>query len=294
MKEIFCKITENKRIAERTYEMKLGEMSESHGISRAGQFVNIRLDGFFLRRPISVCCCDDESITLIYKTVGRGTEAMSEYTVGQELSILTPLGNGFDIEVLKDVADGKYGTNIIAAEKSGEESCSDVTAGKSGKESGKDVTAGGSGSKAIRPALIGGGVGVPPMYGLCKSLNEQGIEPLVVLGFNNSAEIFYKEKFEALKADVRLATADGSMGAKGFVTDVLKNESFGYFFACGPMAMLKAIDDETDRKIGGQLSFEERMGCGFGACMGCSCETKYGYKRICKDGPVLERGEIIW
>lgn len=250
MKEIRFEILDNRKTADRTYEMVLSDRGNGHGITSPGQFVNIRLDGFFLRRPISVCDWNDKSITLIYKTVGAGTEAMSRMTKGQELDILTPLGNGFDI------SDG-------------------AALGK-------------------RPLLIGGGAGVPPMYGLCKALLAQGKEPAVVLGFNNANESFYIEKFRDLGAETIVTTADGSIGMKGFVTDAVKALDITYFFTCGPEVMLRALDDTISKDIDGQLSFEERMGCGFGACMGCSCETKYGSKRICKEGPVLKRGEIIW
>lgn len=186
-------------------------------------------------------------MTIIYKTVGKGTEVMSTYKAGTKLSVLTSLGNGYDTAKIGD-----------------------------------------------RPVLVGGGAGVPPMYGLCKRLMEEGKKPAVVLGFNSEREVFYKEKFEALGAEVVIATADGSVGVKGFVTDAVKDMNFTDFCTCGPEPMLKALDKAIPQNKNGFMSFEERMGCGFGACMGCSCETKYGYKRICKEGPVLERGEIIW
>ena len=248
MKETAFEILSNEKIAYRTYEMKLSSRGQEHGIMRPGQFVNIRLDGFFLRRPISVCSWDETSVTLIYKTVGAGTEVMSRMKKGELLDILVPLGNGFDT-----------GRNI----------------GKT-------------------PVLIGGGAGVPPMYQLCRELMDKGAAPKVILGFNSSAEVFYTEKFRELGAEVAVTTADGSAGIRGFVTDALKTMDYTYFFTCGPEAMLRAVNDEAPADIEGQFSFEERMGCGFGACMGCSCETKYGYKRICKEGPVLERGEILW
>lgn len=248
MKETAFEILSNEKIAYRTYEMKLSSRGQEHGIMRPGQFVNIRLDGFFLRRPISVCSWDETSVTLIYKTVGAGTEVMSRMKKGELLDIFVPLGNGFDT-----------GRNI----------------GKT-------------------PVLIGGGAGVPPMYQLCRELMDKGAAPKVILGFNSSAEVFYTEKFRELGAEVVVTTADGSAGIRGFVTDALKTMDYTYFFTCGPEAMLRAVNDEAPADIEGQFSFEERMGCGFGACMGCSCETKYGYKRICKEGPVLERGEILW
>ena len=218
---------------------------DTSALTAPGQFVNIQLEGKFLRRPISVCDYDDTTITLLYKVVGEGTEQMAAMTAGQTLDVLVGLGNGFDTA------------------KSGD-----------------------------TPVLIGGGVGVPPMYHLCKQLLKQGKTVSVILGFNTKDEIFYEEEFKALGATVYVATADGSYGTKGFVTDVLKDLTYSYFYTCGPMPMFKAI--EATAVTGGQYSFEERMGCGFGACMGCSCKTKYGNKRICREGPVLEREEIIW
>ncbi|MDO4545530.1 MAG: dihydroorotate dehydrogenase electron transfer subunit [Bacillota bacterium] len=247
MREQILTITENRKIAPKTFSMTLKTSKGDHGIRRPGQFINIKLDGFFLRRPISVCSWEDDSLTIIYKVVGAGTEAMSHYEPEKSLNVLLPLGNGFDTSV------------------SGE-----------------------------HPVLIGGGAGVPPMYGLCRQLLAEGRQPTVVLGFNKKEESFYIEEFKTLGADVVVATADGSLGVEGFVTDALENLSYTYFYACGPEAMLKALDGKIPAGVGGQLSFEERMGCGFGACMGCSCETKYGNKRICKEGPVLERGEILW
>ncbi|MEE1010879.1 MAG: dihydroorotate dehydrogenase electron transfer subunit [Acutalibacteraceae bacterium] len=237
------KIISNNRLTKDIYEMKL-EGDTSH-ITAPGQFINIQLDGFYLRRPISICDYDDKTITIIYKVVGHGTEAMAELEAGESLDILCGLGNGFDTS----------------------------------KCNGKAV-------------LIGGGVGVPPMYNLCKKLIAEGKKVSVILGFNTASEIFYKSEFEQLGAKVYISTVDGSEGVKGFVTDVLKDLEYDYFFTCGPMPMFKAI--EKIAATSGQYSFEERMGCGFGACMGCSCKTKYGNKRICRDGPVLEREEIIW
>ena len=243
MKQGVYKIVSNEPLTGSVYRMILE--GDTSAITAPGQFVNIKLDGMFLRRPISVCDYSDTTITLIYKTVGMGTEAMSDLPVGTVLDVLTGLGNGYNTA------------------KSGE-----------------------------RPLLIGGGVGVPPMYRLCKELIAEGKHPRVILGFNTAEEIFYYEEFKAL-CPVYIATADGSVGVKGFVTDVMKElNDYTYFFTCGPLPMFKAI--ERVAVTSGQYSFEERMGCGFGACMGCSCKTKYGNKRICKDGPVLEREEIIW
>ena len=242
MKDLIFKIQDNKKIAKNTYEMVLlGDCTDI----KCGQFVNIKLDGFYLRRPISVCNVDGDKLTLIYKAVGQGTEAMAEMAKGTELLVLTGLGNGYDTS------------------KSGE-----------------------------KPLLVGGGAGVPPMYQLCRDLVAQGKKPRVILGFNSADEVFYENEFKALGATVIIATADGTQGVKGFVTDAFDMVDYTYFYTCGPEPMLKAVYNRSETS--GQFSFEERMGCGFGACMGCSCKTKYGNKRICKDGPVLEKEEIIW
>jgi dihydroorotate dehydrogenase electron transfer subunit len=216
-------------------------------ITHSGQFINIELEGKFLRRPISVSDYDAQTITIIYKVVGSGTDQMSHMAPGTKLDILTGLGNGFNTE-----------------------------------------------NSAERPLLVGGGVGVPPLYNLCKRLLSEGKQPRVILGFNTKDEIFYEEEFKALGVDVYCSTADGSHGTKGFVTDVIREKAllFDYLYTCGPLPMLKALYDATE--VDGEFSFEERMGCGFGACVGCTCKTKYGNKRICKDGPVLKREEIIW
>ena len=246
MKEEIFKINSNVLIAENTYEMELlGDTSE---IVRPGQFVNIKLDGFFLRRPISVCDTEEGRMTLIYKAVGEGTELMTKLAPGTRLNILTGLGNGFDTSLAGD-----------------------------------------------HPVLIGGGAGIPPMYSLCKALisvlSPENIK--VILGFNTEEEIFYLREFQDLGVDVRVATADGSYGIKGFVTDILKDLDYTFFYTCGPMPMFRAI--EATAKTSGQYSFEERMGCGFGACMGCSMMMKDGsYKRVCKEGPVFRREEILW
>ena len=223
--------------------MKLaGDVSD---ITAPGQFVNIKLDGLFLRRPISVCDSEDGILTLIYKVVGKGTEAMSKMGVGEKLDILSGLGNGYDTSVSAD-----------------------------------------------KPLLVGGGVGVPPLYKLAKKLIAEGKRVSVILGFNTKDEVFYKDEFEALGCDVRVATVDGSLGTRGFVTDAMEGIDYTYFYTCGPEPMLKALFRATTTS--GQLSFEERMGCGFGACMGCSCKTVTGNKRICKEGPVLVKEDIIW
>lgn len=242
MKEVLLKITETQQLTDNVYKMILrGDVSD---ITRPGQFVNIKLNGLFLRRPISVCDKDENAVTLIYKVVGKGTEKMSGMEIGETLSVLTGLGNGFD-------------------------------------------TAPGGSS----PLLIGGGVGVPPLYMLAKELRSAGKKVSVILGFNTQEEIFYENEFKTLGCDVTVTTADGSYGVKGFVTNAIPPE-YSYFYACGPEPMLKAVYHSTATE--GQMSFEERMGCGFGACMGCSCRTLTGYKRICKEGPVLRKEEILW
>ena len=243
MKQSIFEIKSNEKIAKDVFRMVLS--GDTSDLTNPGQFVNIKLDGFFLRRPISVCDYDEGVLVLIYKVVGEGTEVMSRMCEGEKLDILTGLGNGFDTSL------------------SGE-----------------------------NPVVIGGGVGVPPMFNLARKLIAEGKNVTAVLGFNKEEEIFYKDEFEKLGAKVLISTVDGSVGVKGFVTDAMKNIDFTYTYCCGPEPMLKAVYNASDKS--GQFSFEERMGCGFGACMGCSCKTKYGNKRICKDGPVLVKEEIIW
>ena len=218
---------------------------DTSDITASGQFVNLKLDGFFLRRPISVCDSEDGILTLIYKVVGKGTEYMSTLPVGEKLDILTGLGNGYDLSA--------------------------------------------SGNK---PLLVGGGVGVPPLYKLAKNLIREGKEVTVILGFNTKSEVFWKEEFQKIGATVIVATVDGSEGVRGFVTDAMKDLDYTYFYSCGPEPMLKALYNASTTS--GEMSFEERMGCGFGACMGCSCKTVTGNKRICKEGPVLKKEDIIW
>ena len=242
MKQTILTVVSQKKLTENVYEMTLsGDVSD---ITACGQFINLKLDGLYLRRPISVCDKSDDTVTIIYKVVGIGTEQMSKLKNGTKLDVLTGLGNGYDT------------TN------SGE-----------------------------RPLLLGGGVGVPPLYMLAKKLIADGKKVSIVLGFNTKSEVFYEDEFCSLGANVTVTTVDGSYGIKGFVTDALPKD-YTYFYTCGPMPMLKAVYKATN--TGGQFSFEERMGCGFGACMGCSCKTITGYKRICKDGPVLKKEEILW
>ena len=244
MKQCLFEIVSNRRLAPNVFEMVL--RGDCSAVAAPGQFVNLRLDGFYLRRPISVCNVDGELLTLIYKVVGRGTEAMSRMQPGGKLNALVGLGNGYSLD-----------------------ECGD------------------------KPMLIGGGAGVPPMFLLARRLLARGADVTVVLGFNAREEIFYEEEFRALGAKVMVATADGSYGVRGFVTDAMKQlPAPSAVCACGPEPMLKAVYNAAD--VPGQFSFESRMGCGFGACMGCTCKTKYGAKRICKDGPVLRREEIVW
>ena len=233
----------NEPLTASVHRMRLG--GDTQWIVRPGQFVNIALEGRYLRRPISVCDYDAATLTLIYKVVGEGTAQMARMEPGGQLDLLTGLGNGFATD-----------------------------------------------NDARRPLLVGGGVGVPPLYNLANVLLAAGKPVQVVLGFNTAAEVFYAGEFRALGCSVTVATADGSAGVKGFVTDALAGLDFDYFYACGPLPMLRALSQAT--ACDGQLSFEERMGCGFGACMGCSCKTLTGSKRICKEGPVLMKNEILW
>ena len=243
MRQSIFEIKSNTALTKTVYKMELkGDVSD---ITSSGQFVNIKLDGFYLRRPISVNDCENGILTIIYKVVGKGTEQMAKMQAGEKLDVLTGLGNGYDLSPSGD-----------------------------------------------KPVLLGGGVGVPPLYMLCKKLIAEGKRVSVILGFNTKDEVFCEEDFKKLGAEVYVTTADGSYGIKGFVTDALKDIDYSYFYTCGPEPMLKAVFKSTNTS--GQFSFEERMGCGFGACMGCSCKTVTGYKRICKDGPVLKKEEILW
>ena len=242
MKQSYFEILSNTALTENVYKMVLkGDVSH---ITAPGQFVNIKLEGLYLRRPISVCDVTADTLTIIYKAIGKGTKQMAAMQSGT-LDVLTGLGNGYDLSV--------------AGEK---------------------------------PVLLGGGVGVPPMYLLAKKLIAEGKQVKVILGFNTKNEVFYEEEFKTLGAEVVVTTVDGSYGIQGFVTDALKNMEYSYFYTCGPEPMLKAVYKAS--LTSGQMSFEKRMGCGFGACMGCSCKTITGYKRICKEGPVMRKEEILW
>ena len=242
MKQSIFTILSNNALTDVVYKMVLE--GDTSAISNCGQFVDLRLPEKYLRRPISVCDYSENTLTLIYKVVGSGTEIMADLPIGTKLDVLTGLGNGYDTSLSGD-----------------------------------------------SPVLVGGGVGVPPMFNLCKKLLAEGKHPQVVLGFNTGAEIFLADEFQALGAVVHIATADGSVGTKGFVTDVIKDLQYSYFYSCGPMPMFKAM--ENVMTTSGQYSFEERMGCGFVACKGCTIQTKSGYKRVCKDGPVFFREEVF-
>lgn len=240
MKQVVLDLVENRPLTDQVYRLKL--VGDCTAVTRPGQFVNLKLSGLFLRRPISVYDATAHSLTLVYKTVGQGTRQLSQMRSGS-LDVLTGLGNGYD-------------TSLSTA----------------------------------RPVLIGGGVGVPPLYLLAKELIRQGKKPRVILGFNTASEVFCQKEFEELGIDVQITTVDGSLGTKGFVTAAME-DCERYVFTCGPEGMLKAVFAHC---ADGQFSFEERMGCGFGACMGCTCRTVTGYKRICKEGPVLKKEEILW
>ncbi len=243
MKQGIFSITANTAIAPGVFRMEL--KGDTSAVTAPGQFINIRLEGNFLRRPISVHGWNEETLTILYKVVGKGTEKLSSYQPGTELDILTGLGNGFSTSI-----------------------------------------------PCQKPLLIGGGIGTAPLFPLACQLCAQKKTPAVILGFNTASEIFGAEEYREIGCETIITTVDGSAGIKGFVTDAMKDLAFDYYYACGPEPMLKAVfhTAETD----GELSFEERMGCGFGACMGCSCKTVTGYKRICKDGPVLKKEEILW
>lgn len=243
MNNVIYTIKSNEKLTDSVYKMIFE--GDTSAVTAPGQFINIKIEGLYLRRPISIFDCKENELTIIYKVVGAGTEMMSKMAVGTKLDVLVGLGNGFDTSV--------SGNN---------------------------------------PVVIGGGVGVPPMFYLAKKLIAEGKKVTAILGFNKADEVFGKEDFESIGCNTIVTTVDGSMGVKGFVTDALKEIDCSYFFTCGPEPMLKALYNASETS--GQFSFEERMGCGFGACMGCSCKTKYGNKRICKDGPVLVKEEIIW
>ena len=239
-------VQSNESIARDVYRILLTPDS-SLLIPVPGQFVNLAIDGFYLRRPISVCDWDGQALTLIYKVVGEGTKKLAQYRAGESVNAICGLGNGY---------------TLVSAE---------------------------------RPLLLGGGVGVPPLYYLAKELVKAGQRPIAVLGFNTAEEAFYEAEFAAL-CDTALMTADGSKGGQGFVTHAMPGLAYDALYCCGPEPMLRAIYAQAPPLPPGhaQFSFEQRMACGFGACMGCSCKTITGYKRICKEGPVLAKEEILW
>ena len=243
MKQSVFEIVSNKALTDSVFQMVL--QGDTTAITAPGQFVNLKLEGLYLRRPISVCDLKGDKLTIVYKAVGKGTVQMSHLKAGERLDILTGLGNGYDLSLSGD-----------------------------------------------NPVLLGGGVGVPPMYLLAKELLKQGKKVSVILGFNTKSEIFYEQEFKKLGCAVTVTTVDGSYGIKGFVTTALEAMDYSYFYTCGPEPMLKAVYKAS--ATSGQMSFEKRMGCGFGACMGCSCKTLTGYKRICKEGPVMKKEEILW
>jgi len=248
MQQIDFIVTSNKNIARDVFELQLSIVNCQLSIALCpGQFVNLQIDGHYLRRPISVCDCDGQTLTLIYKIVGQGTERLAQYRAGETINALTGLGNGY---------------TLVQAE---------------------------------RPLLLGGGVGVPPLYYLAKELVKAGQKPIAVLGFRGAGDVFYEEEFKALCETIAV-TEDGSYGQKGFVTHAMAGLDYDAIYACGPEPMLRAIYERAKDLPPGRvhLSFERRMACGFGACMACSCRTVSGYKRICKDGPVLTREEILW
>lgn len=237
-------VIDNCNIAKDVYKMIL--KGDTQYIFFPGQFLNIQVNDLFLRRPISVCDYDEETITIIYKVVGHGTEGLSKKQKGDKLDVLTGLGNGYNVKKCE----------------------------------------------GDKPLLIGGGVGTPPMYRLCKKLLEEGKNPTVILGSNSKEDVFFENEFKDLGVEVHITTVDGSYGMKGFVTDVMRELDYSYFYACGPMPMMKAVYNES--KTNGEFSLEAKMGCGFGACMGCTIETKNGYRRICKEGPVFKKEELLW
>ena len=240
-KDDFFVLRENSKIAKNTYRAVF-EGNTKRNVA-PGQFVNIKINNLYLRRPISVADYDSTTMTLIYKAIGEGTTALSEAKPGTEFDILTGLGNGYTV-------------------------------------------------RGEKPLLIGGGVGVPPLYGLAKRLARRGTKAVIVMGFGSADEVFYEKEFADLGHEVRITTMDGTAGKKGLVTDVMADIDYDYFYSCGPEPMLKAVYKATHTN--GQFSFEERMGCGFGACMGCSCKTITGSRRICTEGPVIEKTELIW
>ena len=243
MKKVLFTVMENVIIADRTQRMTL--TGDASAIVRAGQFVNVEIEGLYLRRPLSVCDWEAGTVVLVYKVVGAGTRKLARLRPGAALDLLTGLGNGFD-----------------------------------------------AGASGARPLLVGGGVGVPPLYGLARRLMAAGKQVTAALGFATAREAILVNELRALGVDTRVATIDGSLGVRGLVTELFPAIGpVSYFYACGPAKMLRAVEDALP--CDGESSYEERMGCGFGACMGCTCQTKNGPMRICKDGPVFRKGEVL-
>ena len=245
MNKVTYTIRSSRQLAGDIFEVILE--GDTSAITMPGQFVNLDLPGFFLRRPISICDWDESTVKLLVKIAGKGTDMLVHLKSGVELDTLSGLGNGFDF--------------TLAGE---------------------------------HPILVGGGIGIAPIYGLARRMKAAGITPLVALGFRSAKDAFYLEEFKALGCELLVATEDGSMGMKGFVTDLVKSRpERDYILTCGPLPMLKALH-ALPQLTDGQFSFEARMGCGFGACVGCTVPTKDGYKRVCKDGPILYKEEIVW
>lgn len=239
-------ILENRPINGTTYLLRL--QGDTSTLTRPGQFVNISVAGFLLRRPISVADYKPDEMLLVYEVVGHGTERMAEFKPGDEMDILSGLGNGFDPEV-----------------------------------------------RAKHPLLIGGGIGVAPLYGLAKALLERGVQPVAVLGYNNKEKVVMDDMFRDLGIRTLVATMDGSVGTKGFATDAIREAGItdgDYFYACGPMPMLKALGKNFP--LPGELSLDVRMGCGFGACAGCAIKTTNGFAGVCKAGPVFKKDVVLW
>lgn len=209
-----------------------------------GQFVQVEIPGKYLRRPISVHDSSEERIVLIYKTVGEGTQILSNMVPGQELSVLAPLGKGFDTAMCQEHA-----------------------------------------------LLIGGGLGAAPLYKLAKALLADGKTVSAILGFNTAADIVLTDEYRALGIEPQVVTLDGSFGIKGVVTDA-SIPGHDCFYTCGPLPMMRAVCGKLQGP--GELSMEERMGCGCGFCYGCSIQTANGPRRVCADGPVFKKEEILW
>lgn len=253
MKQIDALIVAVEEIARKTIKMDIRISKAVLSEIKPGQFVHIKVgEGteFMLRRPISICDLDmnEETLTLIFKIFGEGTEMLARLKPDQAINLLIPCGNGYPIDLIE----------------------------------------------ADEVLLIGGGIGVPPLYYLGKKLKEKNIKVTAILGFQSAADVFYEEAFQSLGATY-IATNDGTYATEGFVTDVIDHFDLkgDYYFSCGPTPMLKAVETKLhDTK--GFLSLEERMGCGIGACYACVVKTQDGEsnKKVCQDGPVFEANEV--